>query len=82
MAGVGFSMLMLIYPMSRPDLTIRHEKSRDVERAGDNGDDISASVSLFHEEHSLKLVKTYTIITCVLCSEVTSCSFIRKHSIT
>jgi len=43
MAGVGFSMLMLIYPMSRPDLTIRHEKSRDVERAGDNGDDISAS---------------------------------------
>lgn len=46
MAGVGFSILMLVYPMSRPDLNIRHEKALDAENGGDNGDDISASVSL------------------------------------
>lgn len=46
MAGVGFSLLMLVYPMSRPDLNIRHEKALDVETGGDNGeDDISSSVS-------------------------------------
>ena len=45
MAGVGFSILMIVYPMSRPDLTIRYEKSTDVEWGGSNGDDISASVS-------------------------------------
>ncbi|XP_067928347.1 sodium-independent sulfate anion transporter-like [Watersipora subatra] len=46
LSGVGLTLLILIYPMSRPELTIKYEKSVDVEtgnRAPNVGDTISAT---------------------------------------
>lgn len=42
MAGVGFSLLILIFPMARPGLTIRHEKCID-HPSGQPDDKISVS---------------------------------------